>query len=373
LIFSESDRILVTGATGFLGGGVAAQLMSSPFSSQSLFLVRGSSLSDARDRLVRQLRRFGVSEPTLMNLNDDQIVQGDLETPSVWTNDSRLLTVTHVIHCAAIASFGNNKAIRSVNVDVTIALAASLHKRAPLKRFLYVGTAMVCGVQAPNPVPEDFALEGEPTDLVQYVSSKREAEAALRQQFAGLPLVIVRPSIVVGHSRLGCVPSGSIFWVFRMALALGIFPCAFDERIDVIPVDFAADALLTLVSKPQLSWDQYQLSAGEGSSCSFREIDGAIATALGRPKLEEYRQRPFEEIESMQGEFKRLLGPCSPRAMLRAIQIYGAFSSLGLLFDNLRILAEGILPPPAFKDYAGSCAVTSVGYTIAEQMQVDFK
>jgi len=373
LYFSAEERILVTGATGFLGGAVAARLIDSPFWERSIFLVRGNNPNAALARLVHRLRSFGISESLLEHVSADQILLGDLNDTTNWKNDPRLLSVTHVIHAAAMASFGRCDGIWAANVDGTIALAASLYGRAPLKRFLYVGTAMVCGAQAPNPVPEDYVPEGIPVDLVEYTVSKREAERALRRDFPDLPLVIARPSIVVGHTRLGCVPSGSIFWVFRMAIGLGVFPCAFDEKIDVVPVDFVADALLELVSKPQLNWDQYHLTAGTGSASSFREIDNAMATALGRPPLDGYRQVPYEEIVTMKHDFERLLGPCNHRAILRSIEIYGAFSSLGLLFNNGRLLDEGIAPPPSFESYAGLCAVTSVGHTIAEQMMVDFK
>jgi len=365
--------MLVTGATGFLGGAVAARLFESSGWERSLFLVRGGNVENARARLIHNLRSFGVAETLLQQLGSEQILLGDLNDTAAWSKDHRLSSVTHVIHCAAMASFGRSEGIWATNVDGTLALAGALHGRAPLERFVYVGTAMVCGADAPSPVAEDYVPQGLPVDIVDYTVSKREAEAALRRSFPQLPLVVVRPSIVVGHTHLGCTPSGSIFWVFRLALGLGVFPCEFDTRIDVVPVDYVADALLMLAHKPTLAHDQYHITAGEAAACSFREIDAAMAAALARPRRTDYQMLPYDEIALLQRDFENRIGPCNRRVMLRAIKTYGAFSALGLLFDNRRLLAEGMPPPPRFDSYAGVCAVTSAGRTIAEQMQADFK
>lgn len=365
--------MLVTGATGFLGGALAARLLDSPDWQRCLFLVRGSSVDVALGRLIHRLRAFGVAEPLLQQLGCEQILLGDLNDTSAWRDDPRLAALTHVVHCAAMASFGRSEGIWATNVDGTIALARVLQDRARIERFVYVGTAMVCGADAQTPVAEDYIPEGVPLDLVDYTISKREAEAALRRDFPQLPLVVARPSIVVGHTRLGCTPSGSIFWVFRLALGLGVFPCEFDTRIDVVPVDYVADALLALAGKPVLAYDQYHITSGEASACSFREIDAAMAAALGRPCRIDYRMLPYEEIALLQRDFENRIGPCNRRVMLRAIKIYGEFSALGLLFDNRRLLAEGVPPPPRFDSYAGVCAITSTGRTIAEQMHADFK
>ena len=75
----------------------------------------------------------------------------------------------------------------------------------------------------------------------------------------------------------------------------------------------------------------------------------------------------------MQDRFDELLGPCVKPVMLREIRLYGAFANLGLLFDNRRLLAEGMPPPPRFDSYAGACARSADGVPITSQMRYDFK
>ncbi len=87
------------------------------------------------------------------------------------------------------------------------------------------------------------------------------------------------PSIVVGHTHHGCRPSSSIFWVFSMGLMLQKFMCSMEDRIDVIPVDYCADALLMLLNQPLAHGEVVHISAGEENSVKFAEIDRAMAQA----------------------------------------------------------------------------------------------
>ena len=365
------DRLLITGATGFLGGAIAAQLLEEGRVDEMLLLVRAANLEEGLQRMAERLRLFAVAEERIARLTARHILLGDLgQIPSA---DPRLHEVTAVINCAAIASFGEHPRIWSVNVDTTLAFAREAATWPGLRRFLHVGTAMSCGMQAPSPVSEDYDVGDDAEHVVPYTASKAAVEARMRSELPELPLIVARPSIVVGHTRLGCRPSSSIFWVFRMGLALRQFLCAPEDRIDVIPVDYCASVLLTLARKPQLKYKRYHISAGATKSCSFREIEAGIAEALGKPPMNDYRQVGMEEITALQPRFQELFGRCIPWMMLRAIELYGGFASLNIIFDNSHLLAEGISPPPRFTDYIAVCALTAEGDTIAEQMKVDFK
>ena len=76
--------------------------------------------------------------------------------------------------------------------------------------------------------------------------------------------MIARPSIVVGHTELGCKPSGSIFWVLRAVEALRFITWDLENRIDVVPVDWAASALRHLLFAPRLKHQRYHVSGREG-------------------------------------------------------------------------------------------------------------
>lgn len=369
------ECILLTGATGFLGGSVAAQLIASGHGPGLLFLVRAQTPEQGLQRLRDNLRQHGVSAAQSRALSEQQIILGDfLDTAWLARETPRLMQVDRVINCAAVASFSKNPTIWPVNVEGTFAFAQVLSRSPRLKRFLHVGTAMCCGPQRESPISESWEFPEAEQQLVDYTASKAEIEQRMRQALPTLPLVVARPSIVVGHRSLGCQASGSIFWVFRMGFALESFTCGLDEQIDVIPVDYCAEALIGLTLKPALGHDLYHISAGHGSACTFAEIDEAFALANGaQPVGERYRKVDPDDLKSLASSFETRIGPANPRLVLRALRLYSGFADLNYLFDNSRLLDEGIAVPPRFTDYLDVCVKSSSGVSIATQMQADFK
>ncbi|GLR27129.1 SDR family oxidoreductase [Limnobacter litoralis] len=369
-----SPTLFLTGATGFIGGAVAARLIRTPKWANCLFLVRASTPEGGVSRLAHVLKSHDVTDELLEKIRPEQIICGSLTDVSSWENDPRLLSVVDVISSAAVASFGNHPSIWPTNVDGVMAMARRFNEIGKLRRFLHLGTAMACGRQAPIPVPEGYDAGADTDPFLQYTESKYEIERRLRAEFPAWPLVVARPSIVVGHTRLGCQPSGSIYWVFRIARALKCFTSDLNQRVDVIPVDYCAKVIHHLIEKPTLKYTDYHISAGPQRACTFEEIDAAIATAIGEmPMGTSYKVKTFEEIAEMQHRFKDLLGPCNRRIVLRAIRSYGSFAFMGMLFQNDRLIEEGLDLPPPLTSYAGLCQKTSHNQLISEQMKFDYK
>jgi len=366
-------KLLITGANGFIGGALAAKLFACGQSEDVIFLIRASKPEEGLSRLANTLRNHGLNSEQISKLNIGQILFGDLNVVNRWIEDPRLASIEFVISSAAVASFGNHPSIWPTNVDGVLNMAHGLNRICNIKRFIHIGTAMACGINSPNPVPEGYDGGPSTEHFLEYTHSKYEVEKRLKEEIPGLPLVIARPSIVVGHTKLGCKPSGSIFWVFRIALALKAFPCSLDQRIDVIPVDYCADALYLLLTKPVLKYNSYHISAGKNFSSSFAEIDASIAEATGKPPIQGYQQKSYSQITQMRSQYKTLLGDCNPRIVNKAIKTYGSFSTLELAFDNSRLIDEGMSEPIPLAQYAGLCELTSSGVLISEQMKFDYK
>jgi len=366
-------KILITGANGFIGGALVAKLIAKGESQEAIFLIRSDNPEEGLLKLTKTLRAHGVSTSQLLDLSLNQILCGDLNVVNRWVDDPRLESIEKVVSSAAVASFGNHPSIWPTNVDGVLNMAHGLSHRCNLQRFLHIGTAMACGLDSPNPVPEGYDGGQKTHHFLEYTHSKYEAERRLKNELPHLPLIIARPSIVVGHTKLGCKASGSIFWVFRMALALKAFPCALIQRIDVIPVDYCADALYLLLTKPKLKYDNYHISAGKNSASSFAEIDEAIAKATGKPQIQGYQQKSYEQILQMRDQFNTLLGACNRRIVSKAIKAYGGFSTLELLFNNSRLIEEGMPESTSLAKYAGLCEITSKDILIADQMKFDYK
>lgn len=374
MMFDRDSRLLLTGATGFLGGALVAELVGRDVWPAVRLLVRAATREEGAARVREALARFEVGDAALARVDPAQVILGDLGEPLAMFADPALAGITHVINAAALATFSNNPALPAINVHGTFAFVSRLAEVARIARFVHVGTAMCVGPDAPRPVPEDYRPEAPIRHLVPYTATKIEIEERMKRELPALPLIQARPTIVVGHSRLGTRPSGSIYWVFRTAQLLERFTVAPDGRIDVVPVDWVAAALVELALKPALRHRFYHLSAGPDHASTFAELDAAMARGRGVPPvLPRYRQATLEELDAMSGQYQARLGPCHPRVMQRAIRLYGSFAALDMTFRNEHLMEEGIAPPPPFAAYAETCARTSEGITIADQMMADFK
>lgn len=367
-------NILITGSTGFLGGAVVANLLQNSVKDRLLLLVRGKTVDEGLNRLRANLVNFGLEASLIHSITAENILLGDLAMPEHFISDARLDDVTHVINCAAVASFGKNPTIWKVNVEGTFKFAERMSRVAGLEKFIHVGTAMSCAPEPGSLVTESWLDSSRDQHIVEYTWSKASIEKLMTETLPELPLVIARPSIVVGHSDQGCLPSASIFWVFRMALALGKFTCDLNDRIDVVPVDFCADALVLLLDARDVINEVIHISAGTQSSVTFAEIDEAMAKASGKRALgEDYQKVSYKQLSDSRRTFKDLFGPCNERIMLRAMNLYGHFSNLNVVFDNSKLMQLGMGKPSRFTDYLDRCVSTTRDATIAELMQVDFK
>lgn len=357
--------IFLTGVTGFLGGAFLAQLLESPFEDEVVCLVRADDDDSARERVRRSVGRFAEAFRSGLPKRV-RVLRGDLLSDE-WHKAPALEGVTHVLHLAANTSFGNNHGISRTNVDGSLSVAKAMEGR-PIERYLHTSTATICGANPPKLVHEDDYPSGSVTHLVDYTRTKAEAEKLLAERHADLPVVVVRPSIVVGHTRLGCKPSGSIFWVLRAVEAMRWITWNPANHIDVVPVDWAAAALAHLLLAPRLSYSRYHVSAGKVSAVRWQEIESGYASIAGGPAQDRYEVGPMDGLTLRR--VKQAAGSGHARHLLQALRLYHRFCSLDLTFDNGRLLEEGMSAPPRFTGYMRVCLETSA-VSIYDQMRID--
>ena len=362
--------ILLTGATGFLGGATAAQLLRTPTPVRLVLLIRAGSEPDAMARVRRSLMRFAEARRPDFAWERLAIVAGGLSDHALA--DRRFDDVSHVLHLAANTSFRSVRGVRATNIAGTLALARRAQRMPHLQRFLHVGTAFICGAPAPTIVQEDDYPRPTVRQLVEYTRTKAMAELLLRRRAAHLPLVVARPSIVVGHSRLGCTPSASIFWYYAALDRLRRVPVPLDTRRDIVPVDYVATALIHLLLRPTLGHGCYHISAGADSAVSWRQMADGFARSYGAWPDDPYRVVDHATLCCDRQRLRERLGPGDEDGLLRALAPFFAFSACGVeVFDNRRLLAEGAASPPRFTDYLPACIASVAGRSIYEQMRHD--
>lgn len=369
----KTELILITGAAEFLGGSVATQLIKEGAGGKLLFLVSAISPGQGLKILRYNLRAHGVGEVAIAELKSHQVICGDFYDVS-WMERERaiLMSVSRVINCALAPTFSNDSKVMTANAHGVYEFAKFFSRSWRLRRFLHVGNATGDGVETESSIGESRALE---THLCKKnrVSSHLEIEKKMAADLCDLPLVVARTSTLVGHTTLGCPTPGSVFWIFRLAFALKKFTWGLEDKIDVIPVDYCANALIRLTLKSNLDYDLYHVSAGLESSCTFADVYLSFASACNaKAALESYEKVEVSVVEELALRFEARIGSGNPRLIMKSIRAANEFAKLNCVFDNRRLLGEGVSVPPRFTDYLPSCVNSSKRISITDQMQSDY-
>jgi long-chain acyl-CoA synthetase len=212
--------------------------------------------------------------------------------------DRRLLgaTVERVIHCAASIAFDlPHEQAMNVNAGGTARLLELAAEMARLERFVHVSTAYVAGRVRGSFGEQDLDRGQDFRNT--YERSKFEAERIIAARAGELPIVIARPSIVVGDRHSGWTPSFNvIYWPLR-AFARGLIdelPVDPAGVVDVVPVDYVADALLHMLG-PGDAGGCLHLVAGD-RALTNGELIALACRSLGRepPRLVAGAELPGE-------------------------------------------------------------------------------
>ncbi|AOJ05719.1 epimerase [Burkholderia mayonis] len=360
------DRIVLTGATGFIGGAVLVSLVNAGLLDRVVCVVRACDRAHALVRLRAAALRSGLAPFWAERLTEANVIAGELDGAFADVDAARLASASHVIHCAGVASLADVPVINETNVDATLRFARRFAGSRRLQRFVHVGAAFACGMKGRSTVCEDDAPTcGREVDFVPYTRGKRDAEAQLRA--LGLPLVVVRPSCVVGHTLLGTQPSASTFWMFRIVHAARRFTARPMTRIDVVAVDDCARALMLLALKPSLAHDTYHVSAGDEAP-TVTQIVRAMDEAVGLGDEPRYALCSSAEFPSIARDVLGRRDVACARVIERALQSYAAFAELDYVFDNARVRDEIDFEPLPFVDYVNECMRTSRGVDVLAQM-----
>ncbi|HEV2874217.1 MAG TPA: SDR family oxidoreductase [Thermoleophilaceae bacterium] len=313
--------MLLTGATGFVGKEILDRFLDR--GRRVFALVRAEDDVAAARRLSPHARLTPVA--------------GDIERPGLGLAAPTAATlaeeVTTVVHCAASVSFDLSLAAsRRVNVDGTRHVLDLAERCERLERLSYVSTAYVAG--EPRRLFGEDELDVGQRFRNPYERSKFEAERMLRERADGMPLQVLRPSIVVGDSRTGRTSSFNVLYGPLKAFARGAIPAIPARRaspVDIVPVNYVADQAVNLADGGPDG--TYHLVAGRNATTVGRLLELAAAQ-LGR-------RAPAVLPPTA---YRRLLHPLLRRRYsgLRRMEVYFPYFSMRVRFDDRRL---GPAPP----------------------------
>jgi thioester reductase-like protein len=339
-----AGAVLLTGATGFLGMELLARMLERT-DRRIYALVRAGSQHEAESRLHATLSSL-VPEPSR---HQDQVraVAGDLLAPRMGLADrwaQLVANVDEIVHVAASVSFSTPLVeMRSVNVEGTrhvLEFAEACHSTGGLRRMTHVSTAYTAGKR--RGLISEHELEAGQSFRNAYEQSKFEAERLVRTHMIRLPVTIVRPSIVVGDRDTGWTSSFNVIYTPLRTLAAGLYPVVPARRralVDIVSVDYVADAILALTEAPSAAGGTFHLVAG-AHAVTAGELARLASAQFDRPPPR------FVWPGAYTRPLRRFLAARSTPASRRLLQrtdAYVPYFSLRLRFDDRQ--ARRILDP----------------------------
>lgn len=252
-------RILLTGATGFVGQGI-------------LGVLKGSSQYD----LVAALR----VPSSLVEGVPYVIVKEGLDADTDWNRALRGVEV--VIHSAARVHIMSDDTAdplseyRRINVDGTLNLARQAAKMG-VKRFVFLSSIKVNGEG--EEIGHPYTADSIPAPLDPYGISKYEAEQGLWEiaKKTAMEVVIIRPVLVYGpgvkanfRSMMSCLKKG-------IPLPLG----GINNLRSMVALDNLVDLIVTCISHPSAKNSVFLVS--DDCDVSTSELLRRMAVALGIP------------------------------------------------------------------------------------------
>ncbi len=248
-------KVLVTGASGFVGKSIIAEL-----NQRNIFTIavgRITVLSDAK---------VFIAVP-------------DFSAKDIW--QKTLSNCDVIIHLAARVHVMNNqiknplKAFLTVNLDHTVNLAEAAAK-AGVKRFVFVSSIKVNGEYTEK---QPFTENDLPNPRDPYAVSKHKAEKALRQieKETGMHVVILRPPLIYGAGV-----KANFAALLRLIDKKLPLPLAnINNKRSLIYVNNFVDAIITCAIHPAAVGQTYLVSDGE--DVSIPQLIKKIALAFGKP------------------------------------------------------------------------------------------
>ncbi len=251
-------KVLITGASGFVGGQLAVELVR-----------RGQS--------VRVLRRGNSSLVGLAGLDVEDFIGDILDRDAVMRAVEGCEVVYHV---AAVSSYwrARREQIYRVNVEGTRNVVdACLH--AGVQRFVHTSSAAAIGLTRDGrPADEDTPFDPR-LEQFAYGHSKYLAEQEVQRGVAqGLPAVIVNPAVVIGPGDHYMI-SGSII----VELARHALPAVPPGGICTADIDAVVAGHIAAAERGRVG-ERYILG---GENLMYREIATTVAEIVGRhgPRL----------------------------------------------------------------------------------------
>jgi nucleoside-diphosphate-sugar epimerase len=367
---ARSFRLLVTGATGFLGKEILAQVADDPRIEEVVALVRPETVRDPRTRAPIQvlspgergahlLRRLGIAGARARKF---RFVKGDVEQPGLGLDPAEAArlrgTLTHVVHCAASVAFDDpyERSYRANVLGCMNALEFSLGvQKAPGSRFVHhvaIETSYIHGRRKKS-IAQESALVFPRHFYNNYYELTKAMASIETDRFViekGLRVAQLLPSIVIGHARTGnnrgdtkvvnapinafgrakeaaeAIGEGPKAWLLRAVV--NSFPGDPSAELNLVPVDRVVAGIRAALAVPEAVGIRIHLATdnrirSEDMVRTVREELG-VSVRLADPTL--YRNFTLPVVK---GALERMGEPKLAAVLEKLGTIFGGYGEWG--------------------------------------------
>lgn len=245
-------KVLVTGATGFIGSHVADKLLAKGYS------VRCIARKTSNLRWLEG-KNFEIIEASL---DDPESLQRAVEG------------VDYVYHVAGLTFARNYEEFLKGNRDATANLLSVVEKYAPnIKRFLFVSSQTVTGPAKSLSEPVDENTPCNP--ITSYGKSKKAAEDVVLSYKGKIPYTIVRAPAVYGPRDT------AIYDIFRtVKIGLGTMVGFNDKYISLIHSEDLSRGIIEAAESEKTIDEIYFVSSEE--FYTWKQLINLIAEKMGK-------------------------------------------------------------------------------------------
>lgn len=339
---NKARDILLTGFPSFVSRRMLHTILANEPDAFVRLLVR----PDFVDRATRRLENQEVDPDRY------QILSGDVVALDLGLSGTEYLelvaNVTDIYHIASIWYLGADKdEIWSVNLEGARNVIDAALEMENLERLNHFSTAFVAGKRTGVIMEEE--LEEAQSFRNLYERTKYEAEKAMREAMAHVPISVFRPSIVVGDSGTGEIdrmagPYYLMNLIIQMPESVPILmPGKGDKPLNLVPIDFVCESMHRISRRDDTAGQTFHLC--DPNPLSARQVFELVAEKAGKrapvghvpykltqlimkfPYLEKFTRSPRQFIE----DFNQLT-------------IYNSINTMEAL--------EGELSCPPFPSYA---------------------
>jgi thioester reductase-like protein len=275
-----SETVFVTGFPGFIAGRLVKRLAAE--GARFILLVHPLFLAAAAEDLAQLAAETGI------DLDYFRVVEGDITKPGLGLSPRELQRArqetTTIFHLAAIYDLAvANDVAFHVNVEGTLNVNLFAKSVERLRRYHYISTCYVAGKR------EGLIMESELHHDTgfrnHYEETKYLAELEVEALKSELPITIHRPAVVCGDSVTGETAKYDgiyylIHYLRKWPAGLTLLNIGNSEvRLNLVPIDFVVDALVTLAKDDRAIGATVQLA--DPAPLTTHQLFDKISRAIG--------------------------------------------------------------------------------------------